>query len=146
VNLHSPDSIIQGLEHKNYDITLFQGHPEALAAQGDPMAIKLVEHFLINPARNRIKNFDQMAKEYSETFNNTVDHDGDIVELSSKFDKLLQIVTNILKGTGNLSNSNIKNTPEVITSNKPDNKISKSNFSEEVKIKANEHDKFGPKI
>lgn len=146
VNLYSPDGIIQGMEHKDYDITLFQGHPEALVAQGDPKATKLIEHFLINPARKRIKDFDQMAKEYSETFSSSPEHDSDIVELSSKFDKLLQIVAGMLGKNVNLSNANIQDTPEVTPSSKPEGKTTKSNFSEEVQIKAGEQDKSGPKV
>lgn len=50
ISARSPDKIIQGVEHAKYNITLFQGHPEALAAKKHATSVNLFKHFLINPA------------------------------------------------------------------------------------------------
>ena len=79
ISARSPDGIIQGVEHKDYNITLFQGHPEALAAKKHGVSVELFREFLIKPAQeihNKIyknqstkQNLDKSSDQLLQTIN-----------------------------------------------------------------------------
>lgn len=63
INAVSSDGIIQGMEHKYHPIIGFQGHPEVMAARKEPIALRLMQSLLIEPAQKYMANPKKLSAE-----------------------------------------------------------------------------------